>query len=354
VFRTEQSVIGGNGKTNGIPGLKGPWRFSVEPWMARLLIPFAIVCVIATSSAAGADVCPARSVRVLVGFPPGRTIDFLARLIAPPLGEFFHHQFVIDNRPGASGNVATEIAAKARADGCTFLAVSPAFASNVYLNSKPHYDPLTTFTPVARIATVHNVLVVHPSVFVQRVADLVDYAKARPGQLVFGVVGSSSSSLLAIELMRTRVGGFNVLQVPYKSIGPLLVDLLAGEVDAAVLTTPTALPHIRNRTLKPLAVATLKRVAALPDVPTFEEAGFPGFEAAAWNGIVAPAGTPYDTVIRLNLAIASVVRMPDVKERLAALGAEPIGDTTEEFRSYIRNEMRKWDRVVRATGVRLD
>lgn len=321
--------------------------------MKRLAMLFAILCTATAVPAVAAEVCAARSVRVLVGFPPGGATDFLVRLIAPALGESIHRPFVVENHPGAAGNIATDIAERARPDGCTLLAVSAAFASNVYLYSNSRYDPLINFAPVARIATVHNVLVVHPSLPLHTVAELVDYAKTRPGQLVFGT-GSGSTSHLAMELLRTRVGGFNVLEVPYKGVGPVVLDLLAGEVDAAVATAPAAVPHIRNGTLRALAVASLKRIESLPNVPTFEESGFPKFEVAAWNGIVAPAGVSYDKVVRLNLAVAGAVRLREVKERFATQGAEPIGDTPDEFRSYIRGEMAKWERVVRATGVRLD
>ena len=309
---------------------------------------------VAVPAVADDEVCTARSVRVLVGFPPGGATDFLVRLIVPALSASLHHPFVVENHPGAAGNIATDIAEKARPDGCTLLAVSAAFASNVYLYSNSRYDPLINFTPVARIAAVHNVLVVHPLLPVRTVAELVDYAKARPGQLAFGNAGNGSTSHLAMELLRTRVGGFNVLEVPYRGMGLVVLDLLAGEVDAAVATVPTVVPHIRNGTLRALAVASVKRIESLPEVPTFGESGFPRFEVAAWNGIVAPAGVSYDKVVRLNLAIASTVRLQEVKERFATQGAEAIGDTPDEFRSYIRSEMAKWERVVRATGVRLE
>ncbi len=323
--------------------------------MKRLATLFALLCsMAAVPSLADEDVCAARSVRVLVGFPPGGATDLLVRLITPSLSESLHRPFIVENHSGAAGTIATDIAAKAPPDGCTLLAVSAAFASNVYLYSRARYDPLINFTPVARIASVHNVLVVHPSLPVHTVAELVDYTKAHPGQLAFGNAGNGSTSHLAMELLRTRVGGFNVLEVPYRGVGPLVVDLLGGDVEAAVVTTPAAAAHVRSGALRALAVASLKRLESMPTVPTFEESGFPRFEVAAWNGVVAPAGISYDKVVRLDLAIASAVRLRDVKEHFATQGAEPIGDTPDEFRSYIRNEMAKWERVVRVTGVRLD
>lgn len=307
-----------------------------------------------SAAAAAQPLCPQKSVRLLVGFPPGGATDILARLMAQGLSGYFKQQFLVDNRPGATGNIAADAVARARPDGCTYLVVSAAFASNVHLTLKGMHDPLLHFTPVTRIAAVHNVLVIHPSLPVSSVVSFVGFAKARPGETVVGTAGSGSTSHLAVELLKTRVGGLQLVQVPYKGLGPAVLDLVGGEIAGLFATTPPVAPHIKTGRLRALAVASLKRAEALPDVPTFEESGFPGFEAAAWNGIVAPTGTPYDHVTRLNVAVVELLKSQELRERLATQGAEPVGDTPDEFRAYLRGEVDKWARVVKQSGVRIE
>jgi tripartite-type tricarboxylate transporter receptor subunit TctC len=320
-----------------------------------LLVATAMACVAAfvPGRAAASDICAHKSVRLLVGFPPGGTTDLLARVLSLHLSAALEQQFYVDNRPGATGNIAAELASKARPDGCTYLVVAAAFASNVHLTSRPGYDPLH-FTPVTRLAVVQNVLVVHPSVPVHTARELLRFIRRRPGEVVFANAGVGSISHLAVELLKMRVGPLNVLQVPYKGVGPAVLDLVSGEVDALFSTTPPAVPHIWSGRLRALAVASAKRALALPQVPTFAEAGYPGFEAPAWNGIVAPAGTPYDSVVRLNLAVAKVLNAPEVRERLMLVGAEPLVDAPDEFRAYLRTEVEKWARVVKASGIRAE
>lgn len=301
-----------------------------------------------------ASVCPQKVVRMLVGFPPGGSTDMVARIIAPPLGEFFHQQFIIDNRPGAGGDIATEMAARARPDGCTLLVVSAAFSSNISVFTRASYDPLRQFSPVARVAILTNVLVVHPSLPVHRVHDLVAFAKARPGEISLATLGVGSTSQLALKLLKRRVGGLNVLEVPYKGAALAVLDLLAGEVDGFFATSPIVTSHIRSGRLRALAVASLRRSTVLPDVPTFTEEGYRGFEAPAWVGIVAPAGTAYDNIVRLDVALAQVVKAPEVKGRFALQGAEPVGDTAEQFRTYLRLEVEKWSRVMNVMGARVN
>lgn len=320
---------------------------------ASLLLP--IACGLLFSAFASAQPAyPPRPVRLLVGFPPGGATDIVARLIAPGLSEFFHQQFIVDNRPGATGNIAAELAARATPDGCTLLIVSAAFASNASLYPKLAYDPLRDFAPITRIATVHNVFVIHPSVPVNSVKEFVALARNRPGQLVFASAGNGSASHLAMELLRTTVGGLNLLHVPYRGMGPAVLDIVGGQVDGLMATTPASLPHIRSGRLRALAVASLKRAAPLPEVPTFEQAGYPKFEAAAWNAVLAPVGTSYDIITRLNLAIVKIVHTPEVKDRLATQGADVIGDTPDELAAYLRAETEKWANVVKASGAKLD
>ena len=297
---------------------------------------------------------PPRSVRLLVGFPPAGSTDIIARLVAPGLSEFFRQQFVVDNRPGAGGSIAAELAARAAPDGCTLLVVPAAFASNVSLYAKLPYDPLRDFAPITRIAAIHNVLVVHPSVLVRSVKELVALARRNLGQLVFASAGNGSASHLAMEMFRITVGGPPMLHVPHRGMGPAVLDTVGGHVDALMSTVPAAIPHLRDKRLRALAVASAKRAAPLPDVPTFHEAGYPDFEAVGWNAVLATAGTPYDTITRLNLAFVQIARSPEVKARLATQGAEVIGDTPDEFAAYLRGEIAKWAQVVKMSGAKID
>lgn len=321
---------------------------------ASLLVLLAAYSAIFSTLTCAQPTYPPRPVRILVGFAPGGTTDIIARLMAPALSEFFEQQFYVDNRPGATGNIATELAAKSPPDGGTLLVVSAAFASNISLYSRAGYDPLRDFAPITRLAAVHNVLVVHPSVPVKSVNELVALARRYPGEVFFASPGHGSTPHLALELLKTRVGGLNVLHVPYRGVAPAVLELVGGQVHALVSPTPPALSHIRNGRLRPLAVASLKRAAALPHVPTFEEAGYPAFEAAAWNAVLVPAGTSYDIVIRLNLAMVGIARTRAFEERLAALGAEVIGDTPDQFAAYLRAEVAKWAQVVKLTGAKID
>ena len=297
---------------------------------------------------------PPRPVRLMVGFPPGGGTDIIARLIAPGLSEFFQQQFIVDNRPGAAGSIAAEVAAGSPRDGCTLLLVSAAFASNVSLYARTGYDPMRDFAPITRIASIHNVFVVHPSTPAGSMKELVALAKARPAELVFGSAGNGSVSHLAVELLKSMAGGLNVLHVPYRGMAPAVIDLVGGEVHALVATLPVSVPHIRSGRLRALAVAGLKRAGPLPEIPTVEQAGFPGYEAAAWSAVLAPAGTSYDIVTRLNLAIVKVSQAREVRDRLAMLGADLIGDTPDQFTAYLRAEIAKWAKVVKETGAKMD
>lgn len=297
---------------------------------------------------------PPRAVRMLVGFAPGGTTDIIARLLAPELSEAFDRQFYVENRPGATGNIASDLAAKSAPDGTTLLVVSASFASNVSLYSRVGYDPVRDFTPITRVASVHNLLAVHRALPVKTVREVVDLAKRYPGQLSFASPGHGSTPHLALELLKATAGPINVLHIPYRGMAPAVLEVLGGQVHALFTTLPPAISHIRNGRLRALAVASLRRARILPDVPTFEESGYPGFEAAAWNAVLAPAGTPYDVVTRLNLAIVEIARSGTFTARLQNLGAEVVADTPDEFAAYLRAEIRKWTRVVERTGARID
>ncbi|HYC48610.1 MAG TPA: tripartite tricarboxylate transporter substrate binding protein [Burkholderiales bacterium] len=310
-------------------------------------------CALACASAFS-QTYPTKPVRMLVGFPPGGSTDIMARLIQPGLIEAFKQQFVIDNRPGANSNIAAELAARSPADGYTLIVVSASFSTNVSLYPKMGYHPVRDFAPITRIAAVHNVMVVHPSLPVKTVKEFVSLAKARKGEIVFASSGSGSTSHLAAELLKTSVGGLDTIHVPYKGVAPAIVDLVSGQVQALISTMPSATPHIKSGRVRALAVASAKRAPSLPQVPTFQESGFPGFEASAWNAVLAPAGTPDEIIRRLNGAIVKIVHSPEIRERLEAQGAVAIGDSPEEFGRYLKAEVAKWSKVVKASGAKLD
>jgi tripartite-type tricarboxylate transporter receptor subunit TctC len=331
----------------------GPWR---APGRRRAVL----ACLLGLSAALHAACAypqasyPSRAVRVLVGFAPGGTTDIIARLLAPELSDYFDRQFYVENRPGATGNIATDLAAKSAPDGTTLLVVSAAFASNVAVYSRAGYDPLRDFSPITRVAAVHNVLVVHRSLPVQTLKELIALVKRYPGQVSFGSPGHGSTPHLTLELLKMRAKPINVLHVPYRGMAPAVLEVVGGQVHAAISTLPPAVAHIRAGRLRALAIGSLKRFSDLPDVPTFSEAGYPGFEAVAWNAVLAPAGTPYDVVTRLHLAIVQIARSRTFSTRLRNLGADIVADTPDEFTAYLRSEVEKWAKVVELTGARID
>lgn len=323
----------------------------MKTWLIAALIAFATGH--AGQSAAQSSY-PPRPVRMLVGFAPGGTTDLVARLLAPALSDFFDRQFYVENRPGATGNIAAELAAKAPPDGTTLLVASAAFASSVSLYGRLDYDPMRDFAPITRAVTAHNVLVVHPSVPARSVKELVALARRYPGEIVFASPGHGSTPHLALELLKLRAGAMNVLHVPYRGMAPAVLELAGGQVHALFSTIPPALAHLRSGRLRPLAVASLGRAAALPEVPALHESGYPGFEAASWSGVLVPAGTPYDVVTRLYVAITGIAKSREFAQRVAGLGAEVVADTPGEFAAYLRAEIAKWAQVVKAGGVKLE
>jgi len=255
--------------------------------IARLLVVLAAGCALSAPLALAQTAYPGRPVRMLVGFSPGGTTDIIARLLAADLSEYFKYQFYVDNRPGATGTIASDIAMKAVPDGTTLIVVPAAFASNISVYAKPGYDPLRDFAAITRVAAVHNVLVVHPSVPAASVRELVELARRRPGELVFASPGHGSTPHLALEMLKVRAGGLKILHVPYRGMNPAVLEVIGGQVHGIISTTPPALAHVRNGRLRALGVASLKRARVLPEVPTFDESGFPGFEAAAWNAVLS-------------------------------------------------------------------
>ena len=289
--------------------------------LACVAVAAAAWIVAAEAQAQAASQYPTKAIRIVVPFPAGGTSDILSRAIGQKLTEEWKQPVVVDNRPGASANIGAEIVVKSPPGGYTLLCASTIHTINPSLYRKLAYDPIRDFTPITLIATTSQVLAVHPSLPVKTVKELIAYARKRPGQINYSSAGNGSQPHLTAELFKTRTG-IDIVHVPYKGAPPAMNDLLAGHVALSFATSPSAVPHVKTGKLRALAVSTARRVSALPDVPTIDEAGVPGFEASGANGLVGPAGMPRDIVEKLNAAIAGSLKSPDIMQRLSALGYE--------------------------------
>ncbi len=303
---------------------------------------------------------PTRPVRIVVPFAPAGTTDILARALAPELTKAFGQTVIIDNRPGAGGNLGADQVAKAPPDGYTLLmGTVGTHAINQSLYPKMPFDPLRDFAPVVLVASVPNVLVMNPArmeaMGIRTVPDLIRYAKANPGKLNLASSGNGTSIHLAGELFKSMTGTYMV-HFPYRGSGPALLDLIAGTMDLMFDNLPSALPHIRSGKLRAMAVTTLQRSAALPEVPTLDESGGPlkGFDASSWFGLLAPAGTPPEIVLRVQQETAKSFQSPAFKERLVSQGAIPGGQPPADFARFIAAETRKWAQVVKVSGAKID
>ncbi len=314
---------------------------------------FAIAFVVAAFAAAAhaQSAYPAKPVRFIVPSSSGGGTDIIARAIAQKLSEALGQQFVVDNRPGAGQMIGIELAAKAPADGHTIVMTASTLAINPIMYKKVTYDPVRDFAPITQAASLPNVLVVHPSMPVQSLPELVALARREPGRIAYASAGIGTSPHMSVALLE-HLAGIEMLHVPYKGTGPGVVDVLAGQVKVMTPNVLTALPHIKAGKLRALAVTSGRRSDALPEVPTIAEAGVPGYESVQWYGVLAPADTPREIVQRLYTEIAKSLRAGDVRERLAADGAEPVGSTPEQFAAFIRAEIDKWARVAKAAGIR--
>ncbi len=296
---------------------------------------------------------PQKAIRIVVPFPAGGTTDILARAIGQKLTEQFKQQIIVDNRPGAGANIGAEVAAKSPPDGYTLFGISTIHAINPSLYSKLAYDPIRDFAPITNVAATSQILTVHPSLPVKTVKEFIAYAKAKPGELNYSSAGNGSQPHLTAELFKTMTG-VSYVHVPYKGAPPAMTDLLAGQVALTFATAPSAVPHVRSGKLRALGVSTAARIKALPDVPTIAEAGVPGFEAAGWNGLVAPANTPAAIIERLHGAIVKIIEEPAMARYLADQGADPWTMTPTQYADYIKSEVAKWSKVVKASGAKID
>ena len=296
----------------------------------------------------------AQNVRFVVGFTPGGSSDILARALAAKLAESLGQPVVVENRPGAGGNLAAELVARSAPDGNTWLLGNNAIlATNHALYSRLGYDPLKDFAPVALVAVQPNVLVVHPSVPVHSVTELIAYAKQHPGKLNYASTGVGVAAHLSGELFKA-MAGVDLVHVPYKGAQPALTDVLAGQCQVMFATSTSVLPFIKAGRLRALAVTTARRSASLPDLPTVAEAGVPGFESITWHGVVVPVHTSSSVVERLNGAINAALAQPDLRERLQSLGADVAGGSAQDFAAYIAREIPKWSKVVKDSGARAE
>jgi tripartite-type tricarboxylate transporter receptor subunit TctC len=293
-----------------------------------------------------AQAYPVKPIRVVIGFPAGGAADIQARLIAPKFQESQGQPWVIDNRPGASGIIGTEIAAKLPPDGYNLLMFTGSHTVHPSIYQNLPFDITKNFAPVTLISITTMVLVVHPTVPARSVKDLIALAKANPGKLNFASDGVGSAAQMSAELFKS-VAGVNMVGIQYKGGPPSVAATVAGEVDLVFATAPTVVQQIKVGKVRALAVANPKRSALMPELPTIAEAALPGYGVSNATGVLAPAGTPRDIVVKLQQEIARIVKLPDIRERLVSLGVEPVGNTPEEFGEYMRSEIAKWARVVK-------
>jgi tripartite-type tricarboxylate transporter receptor subunit TctC len=296
---------------------------------------------------------PTRPIRLVVPFAPGGSNDIMARLAGQKLSESLGTQVVVDNRAGGSGIIGTDIAAKAAPDGYTLLMMSLTFAVNPSLYSKLPYDTEKDLAPVTLVASAPLMLVVHPSLPAKSVQELIAYAKANPGKLNFGSGGPGTTPHLAGEMLK-MMAGVKMTHVPYKGGGPALTDLVGGQIQLMLENIPSTLLHAKSGRLRALAVSGLKRSPLVPDLPTLDEAGLKGYEIVGWNGFFVPAGTSRSIVTLLYKETAKALGQADVKERLATMGAEPVGSSPDEFRAFVKTEIVKWAKVVKAAGLKVE
>jgi tripartite-type tricarboxylate transporter receptor subunit TctC len=324
-----------------------PLRFPARPLAAAFL-------ALAGPATALAQDYPAKSVRVVVPFPAGGGSDIIARVTAQKLSGALNQQFVIDNRAGASGNIASEIVAKAPPDGYTLLFANSSLAITPAMFAKLPFDPVRDFIPISMVSSYPFVLVAHPSLPVKSVKELVALAKAKPDSLAYSSAGGGTMSHLAMELLRLKSGGIKVTHLPYKGAAPASVAVMSGEAQISFLVMPVAQTQITAGRLRGLGVAAPARSPVLPQVPTMIEAGIAGHEALQWNGLFAPAKTPQVVLDRLHREVVKALATPDIKQRFADEGADPVGSSPAEFAAFYRVEADKWGEVVKRSGTKIE
>lgn len=320
--------------------------------MSSVVRVLATVLIAAGAAHAGAAEYPERPIRFIVPHTAGGGNDILARVIAPRLSDVLGQPIVVDNRGGAGAMIGTALAAKAAPDGYTLLLADAPHGANPALHSKMPYDTLRDFTAVSLVSLTPSILIVHPSIPVSSVGELIALAKASPGKLNYGTAGVGSSIYLTMALFINRTG-IDAFHVSYKSGAPALIDLIAGQTQMQFVNVSPALQHVKAGRIKPLGVTSLKRVATLPQVPTIADSGLPGFEDQQWQGVVGPAGMPRATVLKVNAAISRVLNEPEIRERLAGMSAEAVPSSPERLAEFIKTQVDRWSKVI-TPGMRID
>jgi tripartite-type tricarboxylate transporter receptor subunit TctC len=321
-------------------------RMRLAKWFAAALLSL-------TAAGVCAQAYPVKPIRFVVTFPPGGSTDLVARALAPRLSERLGQQVIIDNRPGAGGNIGMEIVAKSAPDGHTIgLGAAGALAVNVSLYQNMPFNTEKDLTPVSMVAMIPFFIIAGPALPASSLKDLIELSKAKPGSFALAHGGNGTAMHLTGELFK-MMAGIDLVSVPYKGSGPAAADVLGGQVPLAIVDVPSSIANVRAGKLKALAVSSARRISAAPDVPTVAEAGVPGYESIGWFGVVAPAGTPGDIVNRLNAEIVSALALPAIRERVLSFGAEPLTGSPQEFATMIRDETRKWAQVVKAANVRV-
>lgn len=326
--------------------------FELRPWRAALaLMALALTALAATSAQAD---YPDKPIRMIVPYPPGGTTDLLARAIAPRLGERLHQTVVIENRAGAGGVIGAQAVARSAPDGYTIVFASIATHGILPVLQKPApYDAIKDFSPITLVASTPNVLVANTQQPIKSVAELLAAARAKPGTINFGSTSLGGSPHMSGELLKTLTQ-IDIVHVPYKGGGPMLIDLMGGQIQVAFDNLPSSINHIRAGKIRALAVTTAKRWPGAPDIPTMAEAGVPGYESGAWFGMLAPANTPRPIIDLLQKQVSAILKLPEVEKLFMEQGAEPVGDTPEQFAKVISSELQKWAKVAAASGVKLD
>lgn len=321
--------------------------------MRGCLIFLTLSAASALVSGAAPESYPARPVRLIVPYAPGGNADIMGRTIGQRLAEALGQQVVIDNRPGANSIIGTELATRAPPDGYTILLVASAHSINPSLVKKLPYDTLKDLAPISLVGTTPLIFVAHPSVPINNVKELIAFARARPGQLMYGSSGNGSPANMA-GLLLSATMKIDLVHVAYKGIAQATTDVLAGHIPLAFPSMTSVLPHVRRGKLRAIAMTSLQRSPLAPDIPTVSESGVPGYQASIWNGLLAPAGTPGAIVERLSAEVIRANKSQDMRERYAAMGADPLHSTPQEFDAFIRSEMAKWEKVIRALSLRVD
>ena len=324
-----------------------------EQTLCTLAITASVALLAGATSMAGAQAFPTRPIRIIAPYVPGGGVDFVARVIAAKLSETIGQQVIVENRPGGGTNIGSELVMRSAPDGYMLLLGGVPNTANMTLFKKPPYDVVKDFAPVTQTTIAPNILAVHPSVPVRSVKDLIALAKSRRGELTFASAGIGSSNHLSGEQFRI-MAGLDIIHVPYKGGGAAVTDLLAGQVSMYFGTTPSTVPHVRTGRLRALAVTSAQRSRATPDIPTMSETALPGFEQSAWHGILAPAGTPPAVIARLNSEVVRVLRLPEIIDRMAAQGVDVIGNSPAEFAAFIKQDVVKYEKLVKSAGIKIE